>query len=176
MTIRRTNIRTKVTQDAQEAQAQAQAEQGSQTEQEKGEGQPAEKKEEAEVQAEAIIYPEPAKQEEKIEEPPATSEEAEAPFEIQRIPTKVSLPPGPAARRVTTRKVSYNEQYDKRTLSIDKRITPYWDDLMGEGINKTMTGNQWVLKILLDAGYQIDPNILDQPFVRPKKRPKGPLK
>ena len=84
-------------------------------------------------------------------------------------PTYVApkLPPAPQARRVN-RKVKFNDQFDKRTLSIDKRLLPYFDALMENGPNKTVVANQWVLKILLDAGYQIDPNILTQPYKKPR--------
>lgn len=78
-----------------------------------------------------------------------------------------NLPPAPQARRVN-RKVKFNDQFDKRTLSIDKRLLPYFDALMENGPNKTVVANQWVLKMLLDAGYQIDPNILTQPYKKPR--------
>lgn len=88
---------------------------------------------------------------------------------VQVQPTHVApkLPPAPQARRVN-RKVKFNDQFDKRTLSIDKRLLPYFDALMEDGPNKTVVANQWVLKMLLDAGYQIDPNILTQPYKKPR--------
>lgn len=88
---------------------------------------------------------------------------------VSTQPTYVAptLPPAPQARRVN-RKVKFNDQFDKRTLSIDKRLLPYFDALMENGPNKTVVANQWVLKMLLDAGYQIDPNILTQPYKKPR--------
>lgn len=87
--------------------------------------------------------------------------------QVQAPSVAPNLPPAPQARRVN-RKVKFNDQFDKRTLSIDKRLLPYFDALMENGPNKTVVANQWVLKMLLDAGYQIDPNILTQPYKKPR--------
>jgi hypothetical protein len=112
--------------------------------------------------------------------PPVVEQVVEAPIPVPPVqpipqpvvqvqPTHVApkLPPAPQARRVN-RKVKFNDQFDKRTLSIDKRLLPYFDALMEDGPNKTVVANQWVLKMLLDAGYQIDPNILTQPYKKPR--------
>ena len=78
----------------------------------------------------------------------------------------VDLPPAPQARR-TTRKMRFTDLYETRSLSIDKRLLPYFDDLMENGPNKTVVANQWVLKILLDAGYKLDPQILTKTVIKP---------
>lgn len=88
------------------------------------------------------------------------SEDAQESTKLQEI----SLPPAPQARRVNNRKASFKDQYETRSLSIDKRLLPYLDDLLEQGPNKTVVANQWVLKILLDAGYKVDPAILTKPF------------
>jgi hypothetical protein len=83
------------------------------------------------------------------------------------IQTPVELPPAPQARRVT-RKMRFTDLYETRSLSIDKRLLDAFDDLMESGPNKTVVANQWVLKILLDAGYPIDPTILTKPVIKPE--------
>lgn len=88
------------------------------------------------------------------------SEEAQESVKQQ----ETNLPPAPQARRVNNRKASFKDQYETRSLSIDKRLLPYLDDLLEQGPNKTVVANQWVLKILLDAGYEVDPAILTKPF------------
>lgn len=78
----------------------------------------------------------------------------------------IDLPPASQARR-TTRKMRFTDLYETRSLSIDKRLLPYFDDLMENGPNKTVVANQWVLKILLEAGYKIDPQILTKTVIKP---------
>jgi hypothetical protein len=129
------------------------------------------------VQAPVPVPPTQPLVEEQPAPPPVVEQVVEAPTPVQPVqqsvvqvqPTPVApkLPPAPQARRVN-RKVKFNDQFDKRTLSIDKRLLPYFDALMEDGPNKTVVANQWVLKMLLDAGYQIDPNILTQPYKKPR--------
>lgn len=76
---------------------------------------------------------------------------------------EVELSPMSYARR-TNRKVSFRDIYETRSLSIDKRLLPYFDALLENGPNKTVVANQWVLKILLEAGYDIDPDVLANPI------------
>jgi hypothetical protein len=107
------------------------------------------------------------------DEEPKIVEEPEAEPAPERKPTDVTLPTPRVARRVT-RKVPFELQHAKRTISVDRRLIPAFDDLMSSGGNKTVVANQWILKMLLDAGYQIDPDILAQPFVLLKGRGKVP--
>jgi hypothetical protein len=93
-----------------------------------------------------------------------------APPVVETPPTvtvqSVDLPPAGQARR-TNRKMRFTDLYETRSLSIDKRLLPYFDNLMEDGPNKTVVANQWVLKILLDAGYKIDPQILTKTVIKP---------
>jgi hypothetical protein len=78
----------------------------------------------------------------------------------------IDLPPAGQARR-TNRKMRFTDLYETRSLSIDKRLLPYFDNLMENGPNKTVVANQWVLKVLLEAGYKIDPQILTKTVIKP---------
>jgi hypothetical protein len=100
-----------------------------------------------------------------VEETPPQTQQTALPS--RPIQTPVELPPAPQARRVT-RKMRFTDLYETRSLSIDKRLLDAFDDLMESGPNKTVVANQWVLKILLDAGYQIDPQILTKPVIKPE--------
>lgn len=97
---------------------------------------------------------------------PVTPVLTQPPTPIQQA-QPVELPPAPLARRAN-RKMRFTDLYETRSLSIDKRLLPYFDDLMENGPNKTVVANQWVLKILLEAGYQIDPQILTKPVIKPE--------
>lgn len=79
-------------------------------------------------------------------------------------PKKVKLPAGGQARRTKKRPLRFSDMHDTRSISVDKRLTPYFDALMEDGPNKTVVANQWILKMLIDAGYPIDPDILTKPF------------
>ena len=101
-----------------------------------------------------------------VEEAPPQAQQTALPTQPTRTP--VELPPAPQARRVTRKTLRFTDLYETRSLSIDKRLLDAFDDLMESGPNKTVVANQWVLKILLDAGYPIDPQILTKPVIKPE--------
>lgn len=108
----------------------------------------------------------PDEQEELVEEPKQIIQTA-PPVVVQQIPqTLRDLPSGPPVRRKKHKGLKFSDIYVTRSLSIDKRIVEAFDDFMESGDTKTQIANQIVLKILLDAGYNIDPDILSKPVIR----------
>jgi|ERR1041385_5676326 hypothetical protein len=97
-------------------------------------------------------------------------EEAEVTPEPPRQPvqTMKDLPSGPPVRRKKHRGLKFGDIYVTRSLSIDKRIVAAFDDFMESGDTKTQIANQVVLKILLEAGYNLDPDILSKPVIKPE--------
>lgn len=86
---------------------------------------------------------------------------------VQQVPQALrDLPSGPPVRRKKHKGLKFSDIYVTRSLSIDKRIVEAFDDFMESGDTKTQIANQIVLKILLDAGYNIDPDILSKPVIR----------
>jgi hypothetical protein len=77
------------------------------------------------------------------------------------------LPPGPAAKRRRGTDKRYAEKHKTISLSVDARIANEVDDFLNRGAiksgNKTVFASQLFLRLLLDAGYDIDPEILSQP-------------
>lgn len=89
--------------------------------------------------------------------------------ETQRPETiTLDLPEKPVVRRTRRKSLRFPDIYVTRSLSVDKRLAPYFDDLMERGPTKTALANQIILKLLLEAGYKIDPAILLKP-PKPKK-------
>lgn len=89
------------------------------------------------------------------------------PVVAQQVPqTLRDLPSGPPVRRKKHKGLKFSDIYVTRSLSIDKRIVEAFDDFMESGDTKTQIANQIVLKILLDAGYNIDPDILSKPVIK----------
>src|SRR5947209_20064630 len=78
------------------------------------------------------------------------------------------LPLGPPVRRKKHKGLKFGDIYVTRSLSIDKRIVAAFDDFMESGDTKTQIANQVVLKILLEAGYPLDPNVLSKPIIKPE--------
>jgi len=76
------------------------------------------------------------------------------------------LPPGPSVRRRKHKGLRFGDIYVTRSLSIDKRIVASFDDFMESGDTKTQIANQVILKILLENGYNIDPDILSKPVIK----------
>ena len=83
-------------------------------------------------------------------------------------PSLKDLPSGPPVRRKKHRGLKFGDIYVTRSLSIDKRLVAAFDDFMESGDTKTQIANQIVLKILLDAGYPLDPDILSKPIIKPE--------
>jgi hypothetical protein len=83
-------------------------------------------------------------------------------------PPSLALPPGPSVKRRRHKGLRFVDIYETRSLSIDKRLLPYFDDFMESGDTKTQVANQLVLKILLEAGYAVDPQILTKPIIKPE--------
>jgi hypothetical protein len=119
--------------------------------------------------------PKPMSQEEIMSAfaPDETEEQTEEPQQIiqaapvtQHVPQVLKdLPSGPPVRRKKHKGLKFSDIYVTRSLSIDKRIVEDFDDFMESGDTKTQIANQIVLKILLDAGYNIDPDILSKPII-----------
>jgi hypothetical protein len=111
----------------------------------------------------------PDEEEEQIEEPKQNIQAT--PSAIQPIIQQVSqvmkdLPSGPPVRRKKHKGLKFSDIYVTRSLSIDKRLVAAFDDFMESGDTKTQIANQVVLKILLEAGYNIDPDILSKPIIK----------
>lgn len=88
---------------------------------------------------------------------------------VQQMPQVMKdLPSGPPVRRKKHKGLKFGDIYVTRSLSIDKRIVAAFDDFMESGDTKTQIANQIVLKILLDAGYSLDPDILSKPIIKPE--------
>jgi len=98
----------------------------------------------------------PDEEEAKPEEPSKPS--------VQQPPK--DLPPGPSVRRKKHKGLRFGDIYVTRSLSIDKRIVAAFDDYMESGDTKTQIANQVILKILLENGYSIDPDILSKPVIK----------
>lgn len=81
-------------------------------------------------------------------------------------PPAKDLPAAPPVRRKRHKGLRFTDIYVTRSLSIDKRIVDAFDDFMEGGDTKTQLANQIVLKILLENGYNIDPNILSKPVIK----------
>jgi hypothetical protein len=126
----------------------------------------------------------PEQQELQREEPPPTQTDEEVnivPFVSNRSevatpeltkkePTPLELPPGPPVRRKKIKGLKFSEMYTTRSLSVDNRLLPYFDDFFEAGSeagSKTSFANQLLLKILRDAGYQIPLDIFSQPIRKP---------
>lgn len=110
-----------------------------------------------------------APDEEQVEEPKQIIQAAPPvqPVVAQQAPqTLKDLPSGPPVRRKKHKGLKFSDIYVTRSLSIDKRIVEAFDDFMESGDTKTQIANQIVLKILLEAGYNIDPDILSKPVIR----------
>src|ERR1041385_4693216 len=89
-------------------------------------------------------------------------EEAEVTPEPPRQPvqTMKDLPSGPPVRRKKHRGLTFGDIYVTRPLCICKRIVAAFDNFIESCDTKTQIANQVVHKILLEAGYNLDPDIL----------------
>ena len=62
-------------------------------------------------------------------------------------------------------KVPFEQRYKKENVMVDKRMLPAFYDLMERaGQSKVDAFNRTLLRVLLEAGYPLDPNLLDRPF------------
>lgn len=104
----------------------------------------------------------PDEEEEKIEEPKQVIQ----PVPPASQPASLNLPSGPPVRRKKHRGLKFSDIYVTRSISLDKRIVDAFDDYMESGDTKTQIANQIVLKILLEAGYNLDPDILSKPVIK----------
>src|ERR1041385_7492905 len=111
---------------------------------------------------EAEVTPEPPRQ------PVQTMKDLPSGPPRQPVQTMKDLPSGPPVRRKKHRGLKFGDIYVTRSLSIDKRIVAAFDDFMESGDTKTQIANQVVLKILLEAGYNLDPDILSKPVIKPE--------
>lgn len=97
--------------------------------------------------------------EEPVVEQPPQPEPVTAPPERRTL----DLPPRPPVKRRRVKNKRFGDVYVTRSFSIDQRIVKYVDDYMSQGDTITSFANQLFLKILLDAGYDLDPDILTKP-------------
>lgn len=110
-------------------------------------------------------------QTEEVSSPPIVTPQSTPapPSPVQPPSHTIPLPQGPTVRRRRFRSgLKFTDVYETRSLSIDKRLLPYFDDFMESGDTKTQVANQLVLKILLEAGYAVDPQILTKPIIKPE--------
>lgn len=106
--------------------------------------------------------------------PVPTKEERVAPPQPAQVqpPTQATsaflanLPPGAPAKRRRSAEKSFPQLHTTVSLSIDRRIEKDVNDFLDRGAklagNRTVFASQLFLKLLIDAGYKIDPNILSQ--------------
>jgi hypothetical protein len=72
--------------------------------------------------------------------------------------------PGQPQTHDRRHKVPFEQRYRKENIQVDRRILPYFYDLIASGNSRVAVINQVLLKALLEAGYPIDPHILEKPF------------
>ena len=61
--------------------------------------------------------------------------------------------------------VPFEVRYHKENVMIDKRLLAAYYDLLAKlGRSKVESFNAMLLQVLLDAGYQLDPKLLERPF------------
>jgi len=61
--------------------------------------------------------------------------------------------------------VPFEMRHKKENVMIDKRLLASYYDLMGKlGRSKVEAFNAMLLQVLLDAGYPLDPKLLERPF------------
>ena len=89
------------------------------------------------------------------------------PLQQIKPPNKLNLdnlPPSRSAKRRTSKEKKFADRHVTVSLSIDNRIASSVNDFLDRGArlsgNKTVFASQLFLKLLIDAGYQIDHNIL----------------
>jgi hypothetical protein len=74
------------------------------------------------------------------------------------------LPPARPAKRRRSSEKSFSQKHVTISLSIDHRIANEVDEFLDRGArlsgNKTVFASQLFLKLLLNAGYKLDPNML----------------
>lgn len=76
----------------------------------------------------------------------------------------LDLPPGPIVKRKKTKKLTFAQMHTTISLSIDNRIAKDFKNFLEKGETKTAIANKIALKILIEAGYPIDEDILQKPF------------
>lgn len=101
--------------------------------------------------------------------PPPIVPPSPAPSQSQTQATSAflaNLPPGAPAKRRRSADKSFPQLHTTVSLSIDRRIEKDVNDFLDRGAkragNRTVFASQLFLKLLIDAGYKIDPNILSQ--------------
>jgi len=72
--------------------------------------------------------------------------------------------PGQPQTHDRRHKVPFEQRYRKENIQVDRRILPYFYDLIASGNSRVAVINQVLLKALLEAGYPVDPHILEKPF------------
>lgn len=75
----------------------------------------------------------------------------------------IELPPRPPVQKRRNKKKRFTDIYTPITFHIDKRIAPALKDYLDQAESNTSLANQIFLKILLDAGYELDPTLLTKP-------------
>lgn len=99
---------------------------------------------------------------------PETVQEVPRKPEPVPVPTTSStgeLPAGPPVRRRKHR-LKFGDIYETRSFSIDKRLLDALDDFMDSGETRTAVANRLFLKVLIEAGYNLDPDLLKQPPIK----------
>lgn len=97
----------------------------------------------------------------------ALEEGPKRPEAAPQVPTQpaVELPAGPPVRRRKHR-LKFGDIYETRSFSIDKRLLEALDDYMDSGETRTAQANRLFLKVLIEAGYNLDPDLLKQPPIK----------
>lgn len=72
----------------------------------------------------------------------------------------LSLPTRPPVRRRRRKKKKFGEIYVTRSFSIDQRYVKEFDDFFSQGETITSFANQVFLDLLINAGYDLDEDLL----------------
>jgi hypothetical protein len=58
----------------------------------------------------------------------------------------------------------FDERNAKETIHIDSRLLPHYFDLLARFSNNTVAINEIILKACIDAGIDVPPDLLKQPW------------
>lgn len=110
-------------------------------------------------------------------EAPPAPEQKQAPAEISQRPGPAVTPSSPTTPGAAWKglgqpsshdrrsPVPFEVRYHKDNVMVDKRLLAAYLDLLSKlGRSKAEAFNAMLLQVLLDAGYQLDPKVLDRPF------------
>ncbi|SRR6266851_191963 len=87
-----------------------------------------------------------------------------APAQYSVMAPSSFLPPGQPMSHDRRSKVPFEQRYKKENIQVDRRLLPYFYDLVSRGNSRVSVINEVLLKVLVEAGYPVDPRLLERPF------------